>query len=273
MQGSRRFAAALAAALTSVALGGTPALADAPTNDISTGAETIATVPFSITQDTSEATTDADDAELNAFCASPATDASVWYTITPSVEQTLLADVRESSYSAAIFVATGSPGGFELVTCGPGTALWDVTPDQTYYLLVVDDQTDSDGLDGGQMKLTLDVAPPPPVLEVTVNDTARFDAKTGSVFLSGTIMCGSDALEAFLETQVTQRAGRMLIRGYAGTVVTCDGTARPFELAMEGENGLFKGGNATASMAGYACGEFTCTGYEAEYAIRITGRN
>lgn len=271
MQVSRRFSAALAAALTSVALGGTPALADAPTNDIFTGAETIGTVPASISQDTSQATTDTDDAALNAFCGAPATDASVWYAFTPTKGDTFLADVRESSYSAAIFVATGSPGDFQLVTCGPGYAVWDATADQTYYLLIVDDQTDGGG-NGGQMALGLDVAPPPPVLEVTVNDTARFDAKTGSVFLSGTITCDSDTVEAFLQARVTQRAGRMLIRGYAGTEVTCDGTTRPFELAMEGENGLFKGGNATASMAGYACGEFTCSDYQGEYTIRITGK-
>ena len=82
MKGSQRLATAVAAALTMVAITGTPAHAAPPSNDVYGGAEVIAVVPFSTSLDTTEATTDADDAEMNATCGAPAMDARVWFTFT-----------------------------------------------------------------------------------------------------------------------------------------------------------------------------------------------
>lgn len=271
MKVSRRFAAALAAALTSVAMVGSPAMAAPPSNDTYGGAEAIAAVPFSTSLDTTEATTDADDAELNVPCGAPAMDASVWYSFAPTEDNVYLADVSASDYSAGAFVATGAPGSFEVLACGPGGAAWDAVAGETYYIIVIDDQDDGGG-NGGQMELTVDVAPPAPALDVTVNDTARFDAKTGSAILSGTIMCGSDAEFAFLEVQVTQRVGRMLIRGFGGTEVTCDDTTRPWELEVIGDNGLFKGGKALSATFSAACGVFFCSEYFAEQKIQLKGK-
>src|SRR5207247_1328806 len=97
------------------------------------GATVIAALPFTDTIDTTEATTDADDAEMNvAECGAPATDASVWYTVTPSADAFLVADVSSSNYSAGAIVATGSPGNFSFVTCGPGAVVWEATSGQAY---------------------------------------------------------------------------------------------------------------------------------------------
>ncbi|HEX6054767.1 MAG TPA: DUF6299 family protein [Intrasporangium sp.] len=276
MKASRRFLAAIAAALTSLTVVGSPALAAPPGNDTFSGAETITAVPFSTSLDTTEATTDADDAELSAAGADvcgvpPAMDASVWFSFTPTDDNTLLADARASDFGAGVFVATGAPGSFTVLGCGPGGAVWDAVANETYYIVVIDDQTDGAG-NGGQMELTLDVAPPPPALDVTVNNTARFDSKTGSAILSGTIMCGSDAEFAFLEAQVTQRVGRLLIRGSGGTEVTCDDTVRPWELEVIGDNGLFKGGKAISATFSAACGAVFCSEYSAENQIQLKGR-
>ena len=51
-------------------------LAVAPANDVYAGLEPIA-IGDSLSVDTTEATTDADDVEVNAECGAPATDASV----------------------------------------------------------------------------------------------------------------------------------------------------------------------------------------------------
>jgi hypothetical protein len=270
MKTSRRFVAALAAALTSLAMAGSPAIAAVPSNDKYSGAEPIASIPFSASLDTTEATTDSDDAELNV-CGAPAMDASVWYSYTAGADGFLLADVSASDYTAGVFVATGAPGSFNVLACGPGGAAWEAVTGETYSILVIDDQQDGGG-NGGQMELSVDVAPPPPALEVTVNKTARFDAKTGSAIMSGTIMCGSDAQFAFLETQVTQRVGRMLIRGFGGTEVTCDDTTRPWEIEVIGDNGLFKGGKAVSATFSAACGLAFCSEYFAEDRIQLSGR-
>lgn len=271
MRASRRFVAAFAAALTSLAVVGSPAVAAPPGNDTYVGAESIASVPFSTSLDTTEATTDADDDELNTVCGAPAMDASVWYSFTSPDDSAYLADASASDYSAGVFVATGAPGSFEVLACGPGGAGWQAVSGETYSIVVIDDQEDGGG-NGGQMELSVDIAPPPPVLEVTVNNTARFDAKTGSAILSGTIMCGSDAEFAFLETTVTQRVGRLLIRGSGGTEVTCDDTTRPWELEVIGDNGLFKGGKALTATFSAACGMVFCSEYLAEQRIQLKGR-
>jgi len=276
MKASRRFLAAIAAALTSLAVVGSPALAAPPSNDTYPGAEAIASFPSSTSQDTTEATTDADDAELSAAGADvcgvpPAMDASVWFSFTPTEDNVVFADVRASDYGAGVFVAAGAPGSFTVLGCGPGGAVWDAVANETYYIVVIDDQTDGAG-NGGQMALTLDVAPPAPALDVTVNPTGRFDSKTGAAIISGTIMCGSEAEFAFLEAQVTQRVGRLLIRGFGGTEVTCDDTVRPWELAVIGDNGLFKGGKAVSATLSVACGVVFCSEYFAENQIQLKGK-
>lgn len=253
-----------------VTITGAPAVAAPPGNDVYAGAEPVPTIPFSVTQDTTEATTDADDEELNEFCGAPAMDASVWYTFTPATDEAYLADVSLSDYTAGVFVATGAPGSFDVLACGPGGAAWQATAGQTYSIIVIDD--DPAGANGGTMDLSIGVAPPPPALDVTVNPTARFDSKTGSATLSGTIMCGEDAEFAFLEAQLTQRVGRLLIRGYGGTDVACDGTARPFTLDVFGDNGLFKGGKSASVTFAAACGAVFCSEYFNESTIQLKGR-
>ncbi|MFQ6171586.1 DUF6299 family protein [Oryzobacter sp. R7] len=270
MRTSRRLCAAALAALTIVGISAAPAQAAPPGNDTYPGAEVIATIPFTVSLDTSEATTDADDAELNAVCGAPAMDASVWYSFTATADEAYLADARASSYSAGVFVATGSPGTFSVLACGPGGAAWQATAGETYSIVVIDDQIDGGG-NGGAMALTVDVAPPPPALEVTVSPTAQFDSRTGSALLSGTILCGADADFAFLEAQLTQRVGRLLIRGFGGTEVTCDGTTRPWTLEVIGDNGLFKGGKSATVTFAAACGVAFCSEYLNESTIQLRG--
>ncbi len=270
MKVSRRLAAVLAAALTMLTISGAPASAAPPGNDVYGGAVVVASLPFSASLDTSEATTDADDVAINV-CGAPAMDASVWYSLTSATDDAYLADVTASSYSAGVFVATGGPGSFEVLACGPGGAAWQASAGETYSILVIDDQSDGGG-NGGAMELTIDVAPPPPELDVTVNSTASFDSKTGSALLSGTIRCGADAQFAFLEAQLTQRVGRLLIRGFGGTDVTCDGTTRPWTIEVVGDNGLFKGGKSASATFAAACGIAFCSEYFNESSIQLKGK-
>lgn len=272
MKASRRFAAACAAALTAVAVGGGTALAAPPSNDTFAGAAVIASVPFTATLDTTEATTDADDAELNAECGAPATDASVWYSLTPTTDGTYVADMTQSNYFGGFIVATGSPGSFSLLACGPDTVGWEAVAGETYYILVFDDQFDGGG-NGGELRLTVDLAPPPPTLEVTVNDTARFDARTGTATLSGTIMCGSNADFAFIDVMVTQEVGRrFVVRGFGFTEITCDDTFQPWTVEVFPDGGQFKGGQALSVAFSVACNLGGCSEYIAEQKVRLMGK-
>src|ERR671913_1642919 len=142
--------------LTTVVATAAPALAAPPSNDTYAGRTIVASVPFTQTLDTTEATTDADDVELNAQCGAPATDASVWYQVTAQADGGLVVDVSESSFSAGAIVATGSPGNWTVVTCGPGAVGWTAVAGETYTILVFDDQGDGGG-NGGVLNVTIDV--------------------------------------------------------------------------------------------------------------------
>jgi hypothetical protein len=234
-----------------------PALAAPPSNDTYAGRTVIGTLPFSESLDTAEATTDADDAELNADCGAPSTDASVWYELTPTSDLTVLVDVSGSDYPAGVLVGTGSPGSFSIVACGPGGAAFGALSGETYAILVIDDQSDGAG-NGGTLTITVDEAPPPPTIDITVNSTGTFNATTGSATISGTVVCSSDAEFAFVDVELRQQVGRFVVTGFGSTEVFCDGTSQSWSVEVFGQSGLFKGGRAVAVTFGLACGIFEC---------------
>jgi hypothetical protein len=252
-----RPAALLTAVLATVVASAAPAVAAPPGNDTYEGRLTVAALPFSTTLDTSEATTDADDAELNATCGAPAMDASVWYSVTATADSTLVADVSGSSYSAGVFVATGSPGSFNVVACAPGAAAWSAVAGETYSVAVIDDQSDGTG-NGGTMQLNIDQAPPTPTIDVTVNPTGGFDSKTGEAIITGTVTCEGVAEFAGLDVQVDQRVGRGSVMGFGFADVTCDGVTRAFSVRVSPFNGKFAGGKAATVTFAFACGRFDC---------------
>ncbi|HET8988546.1 MAG TPA: hypothetical protein VFN43_08560, partial [Humibacillus sp.] len=103
---TRRFIVAAVAALLLAPMGASTALAAPPVNDTPSGAITVS-VPSTVVQDTSKATTDSLDAALNTQCGAPATNASVWFTYTDATGEGLLVDVTSSDFSAGIFIVAG----------------------------------------------------------------------------------------------------------------------------------------------------------------------
>ena len=112
---------------------GVSALAAPPANDAFANA-TQALIGFSEVLDTTEATTDSDDAQLNESCGAPATDASVWYVL-QGTDQGIVVDVSQSNYSAGVLVGVGTQGNLQTVACGPGTVGFFATAGTTYYVL------------------------------------------------------------------------------------------------------------------------------------------
>ncbi len=245
----------------------TPVLAAAPSNDEFAGRTVIPGLPYTETLNTTEATTDADDAELNAGCGAPATDASVWYELTPSADMAVLVDVSASDYTAGVIVATGSPGAFGPVeACGPGSVGFSATSGTTYVILVFDDQQDGGG-NGGTLELSVSEAPPPPEIDITVDPVGRFNAQTGSVTLTGTVTC-TDGAFAFIDISLTQNVGRFIVRGFGFVEMACDGTAQPWTVEVQGETGRFKGGQAVAVAFGQAC-DLDCGFTQEETTVRL----
>lgn len=245
----------------------TPALAAAPDNDTFGNAIAITSLPFRASLDTREATTDAVDEEANANCGAPATAASVWYTYTATADDAILFDMGGSSYSGGFLVATGEPGGLQLVDCGPVAVAFQVEAGVTYHIMVLDDE---DSENGGDLSFTVRQAPPPPEVTLVVNPTGAHDPANGSATVSGTISCVGEVEFSFVVAELHQRVGRGEVVGANGMDITCDGVQRPWSLTILPEFGTkFAGGKAASFTFGVACGPVFCREGFAEQTIQL----
>jgi hypothetical protein len=109
-----------------------------PRNDSFSGARVITSVPFSTTEDTTQATFGpADTAAVQACHGDGLTFSNtVWFAYTPSrSDQQLQLDTSGSSYQTGEAVLTGKPAAFSPVSCGLGTSMtFEVFQGTTYYI-------------------------------------------------------------------------------------------------------------------------------------------
>ena len=255
--------------VTAAILTPSPASAAPPSNDTSSGA-TPAAVGFNQVLDTTEATTDAQDAQFNETCGAPATDASVWYVI-QGTGGGVLVDVSESNFTAGVMVGVGTPGSLDTVTCGPGAVGFTAEAGTTYYVLAFDDQADGTG-NGGSLHISFVEAPPPPTVSITVDPRGTFSAKTGAAHLTGTYTCtDADFIEIFGD--VRQPVGRGSVTGFFDIFDegTCDGTPRTWGADVFPDSGKFAGGKALTVSFSFACGAFECTEGFNEQTVQLSG--
>jgi hypothetical protein len=249
----------------------TPVFAAAPGNDLYAGRTVIPATPFTDTVDTTEATTDADDAELTAQCDAPATDASVWYEHTASSDAGLLVETLEADYAVGIIVATGAPGSFSLVTCGPFNVSFPTVAGETYVILMFD-FTEEDEVTGGSLSMRLRDMPPPPELEFTIDGVGSFDPVTGSATIRGTVTCtgGDESSKTFIDFQVSQLVGRFRINGQGFATFTCDGSTQGWAGDAFADNGKFGGGKVSVHAFAFVCTESGCA--EMDLTAKVTLR-
>lgn len=261
--------AVLALALGALGVSAPAALAAPPNNDTFAGATPVA-FGFSEVLDTTEATTDPDDAQLNASCGAPATDASVWYAFAGS-DAVVVVDVSQSGYSAGVLVGVGSQGNLQLVTCGPGTVAFFAAAGTTYYVLAIDDQLDGGG-NGGLLSISFNEIPPPPTVDITVNRFGTVNARTGIATISGTYTCtNGDFIQAFVDAR--QNVGRFTIFG-SGSFFdfgTCDGAPHSWSADVFPQNGKFAGGKTMTVTFAFSCGPFECAVGFVEQTVQLRG--
>jgi hypothetical protein len=256
----------------------TPALAAAPSNDDAGAATVIASLPFTDSLNTAEATPDPSDPD----CFGTGTNASVWYTFTTGADPiTLLADTSSSDYGTQIVVVTPTAAG-DIVACGTDFAQFTADPNTTYYFMVAACfsfavvRPEAIGCDadptGGSLVFSLDAAPPPPTVALTVSPTGTFNKVTGSATISGTVVCTGEAVDTEIDVQLKQTVGRFSVLG-AGSLYpdafVCDGTAQPWSVEVFGFTGLFKGGRAAADVFAAACGAFDCGFDEVQASVKL----
>jgi hypothetical protein len=196
----RRFLAMLACVAVALGFGGfvgTASAAAAPSNDLIGGATIVSTLPFVRTLDTTGATTDANDRQVNQTCGAPATNKSVWYKFTAGPGDTLLAvDTTGSTFSSGVIIATGVAGALTTQACGPVTAKAAVASGKTYYILAFDD-TGS----GGTLHISFHGAAPAPA-----NDKIGHAAVVSALPYHATLDTTGATTDA-VDTQANQTCG------------------------------------------------------------------
>jgi PKD repeat protein len=131
----RRLIVALLGAVALVAVAPTAAYA-APANDDFTGATAIGSLPYTTTQDTSDATSDPSDP------TSCYNNGSVWFSYTASSAGMIQADTFGSSYDTVLSAWTGTQGSLDMLACNDdyngvqSQISFSATAGTTYYFMV-----------------------------------------------------------------------------------------------------------------------------------------
>jgi hypothetical protein len=262
--------AVLSLALGALVVSFPAALAAAPANDTFAGA-TPASLGFSDVLDTTEATTDSDDAQLNASCGAPATDASVWY-VFAGTDTGVVVNVSQSNYPAGVLVGVGSQGSLQTVACAPGAVAFFAAAGTTYYVLAIDDQSDGGG-NGGALIISFNEVPPPPTVDITVNRFGSVNTPTGVATISGTYTCtNGDFVQ--LDIDARQNVGRFFTIVGQGSFFdfgTCDGAPHNWSVEIFPQSGKFGGGKTLTVTFAQSCGQFECGFGFAEQTVQLRG--
>jgi hypothetical protein len=282
LRNRKTLAVALVTALLTAALvsSGGPASAAPPGNDTQAGAVDFSGVPFHYTQDTTEATVDAGESVARDYClgiGAPAFEHAVWFKTTVSAgggTDAVVLDVTQSDFGAGMAVLQDTGSGLSALACVPGTYLvpgGGSVPPGTYYVVVFGDGTTA--ATSGNLVFDVSIAPPPPEVSFTI-DPVGSATKQGGAWISGTVSCsggGSNAQLLFIEGQVTQTVGRLIISSYffESPFVLCDGVAYAWRAYAPPTNGKFAGGKAAAVSFTVACGSVQCTEAYAEATVKL----
>ena len=255
-----------------------PVIAAPPGNDTQAGAVAISAIPFLHTQDTTEATVDSGEDVARDFCVgvgAPAFEHAVWFSaIVTGTSQPVIVDVSQSSYGAGIAVLLDTGGGLVALDCVPRTFIaGGGAPAGTYYFVVFGDGTTPET--GGELVFSVDVAPSPPLVELSV-DPVGAATKEGGAWISGTVTCtggGSSAQILFVEGQVSQTVGRFIITSFFSVPVfaPCDGNTNTWQAYAQPTNGKFAGGKAAVVSFTVACNSIPmCGEASVEAQVQLT---
>jgi hypothetical protein len=214
-----------------------------PTNDDFANAEPIPALPFTDTDNTTEATTAPDDPFADCF----GNGHTVWYEFTSSADTRINANTFGSDYDTGIAVYTGAQGDLTQIACNDdfnssqSSVTFDAVAGETYFIMV-----GGYGSAAGNLIFNVDVGQPPLEVDLTVNPAGSVDGKTGIVTISGTVTC-SRPVFVELFGGVRQRSGRVFINASFDTSFQCDGVTS-WTAQTHDATGLFTGGQGQVSI-------------------------
>jgi hypothetical protein len=260
---NRKLTGALVGAMLTTLLLAAPAAAAVPGNDLPGGAIALPdTFPQSISQDTTEATVSSDD----LGCGAGGLDqASVWYTLSPASSVELLVIADASSYLVGINVFAVAPTNDNLIACFGGSSQLALEGGVTYYFMFAD--VDGEAPNGGQLDVSIEIAPPPIEIELTVDPTGRV-TRSGEATITGTATCSAEA-SLDVGGSIQQSVGRFSIHGSGFAHMSCGPEPTTWSVPMVGMNGRLGNGRATVAIFAFACGANSCSEVAIEATVRL----
>jgi hypothetical protein len=209
----------VATTIVVVGLGATPALAAPPSNDRQSGAIAIGALPFTTTQDTSEAT-----AGGPRFCASRA---SVFYSFTAGTTRRVQIDTIGSDYDTvlAVYRRTGTgrvlPLGCNDDRFGFASGLRFRAVAGNRYFVMVGECCSNVGGGGGQLVLSATAVANASLAFSWDVTGGSVDPATGIAMLNGTVTCNERSLVGRDMVLRQVRDGFFVARGEAFVQVAC----------------------------------------------------
>jgi hypothetical protein len=260
----QRRGGAFLAALVLAATVGAPAVAAGPGNDLPVAATAIGSLPYTIDQDTTEATVGGDDVGCGAGGLDVAT---VWYTFTPEEDLRVEIDAGASDYLVGVNLFAGSADEASRFDCNNDALAFDAEAGTTYYLLFAD--VNDDGVNGGSLRADVRIAPPSLNVTLTVDATARVHPKTGQALITGTVACDRQAEFAEVSVMLRLETGRFYTIGAGAASAVCGPGPSAWAAIVSGENGRFVGGRATVQLTGFACDMLSCNEATQAGSVRL----
>jgi hypothetical protein len=236
-----------------------------PANDDFDNATVIPGLPFADQVDTRSATTAIDDPDCHGR------GPTVWYVFVPAQNMRVEANTFGSNYDTTLSVYTGSRGALSQWGCNDDTdglqsqVIFDAIAGEAYFFMV---GAWANG-PGGDLTFSVNVAPPPLEVGLSIDPVGQVIAKTGVVTIGGTVTC-SKAASVELFGELEQRAGRVVIHGWFFESLVC-ADETPWSATVVGEDGLFKAGAAHVSVTGVAFAGEESDYAEASATVRLKG--
>lgn len=218
-----------------------------PPNDDFGQATIVPSIPFTLSEDATNATVAPDD----PFCFG--TNQTVWFAFTPNANIRIEGNTFGSNYDTTLSVYTGSRGALTQIACNDdagGTVQsrirFDAVAGTTYYFEV------SSFFPVSPANLVFNVlqAPPPFSITPTVSKFGSVSPSTGVATVSGAVACSQPTFVT-ISGEVKQNHGGTTISGFFSVFVPCNGTT-PWSAPVQSQLALFHGRSAALFVGGPA---------------------
>jgi len=218
-----------------------------PPNDDFNNPTVAPSIPFTVSQDVSTATTAPDD----PFCFGA--NQTVWFAFTPSMNLRLEANTFGSNYDTTLSVYAGTRGALTQIACNDdagGTlqsrVRFDAVAGTTYFFMV----SSLFPVPSANLTFNLLQAPPPLSIAPSIEQFGSVDPTTGTATLSGSVACSQPTFVT-ISGELKQVHAGTPISGFFFVSVPCTGTT-PWTVTIQTVPALFHGRSVALFVGGKA---------------------